>query len=179
MTNDDEHFFRCFSAICYSSVENSLFSSVPHFLKWLFDSLESNFLSSLYILDISSLSDIGLVNSFFQSVDCHFSYWKCSLPYRSFAILWGPLFRFLILEDKPLVFCSGNFPLCPCVWGSFPLSLLLVSVYPVLCGGPWSTWTRDLFEEKEMDRFAFFYMLTSSGTSIICWKCCLFSTGWF
>jgi hypothetical protein len=30
MTKDVEHFFRCFSAIQYSSVENSLFSSVPH-----------------------------------------------------------------------------------------------------------------------------------------------------
>jgi hypothetical protein len=32
MIKDVEHFFRCFSAIRYSSVENSLFSSVPHFL---------------------------------------------------------------------------------------------------------------------------------------------------
>ena len=31
MTKDVEHFFRCFSTIRYSSVENSLFSSVPHF----------------------------------------------------------------------------------------------------------------------------------------------------
>jgi hypothetical protein len=31
MTKDIEHFFRCFSAIRYSSVKNSLFSSVPHF----------------------------------------------------------------------------------------------------------------------------------------------------
>jgi hypothetical protein len=31
MIKDIEHFFRCFSAILYSSVENSLFSSVPHF----------------------------------------------------------------------------------------------------------------------------------------------------
>jgi hypothetical protein len=31
MIKDVEHFFRCFSAIRYSSVENSLFSSVPHF----------------------------------------------------------------------------------------------------------------------------------------------------
>jgi hypothetical protein len=36
-----EHFFRCFSAIRYSSVENSLFSSVPNFLIGLFDFLES------------------------------------------------------------------------------------------------------------------------------------------
>jgi hypothetical protein len=31
MTKDVEQFFRCFSAIWYSSVENSLFSSLPHF----------------------------------------------------------------------------------------------------------------------------------------------------
>jgi hypothetical protein len=31
MTKDVEHFFRCFVAIQYSSVENSFFSSVPHF----------------------------------------------------------------------------------------------------------------------------------------------------
>jgi hypothetical protein len=32
MIKDVEHLFRCFSAIRYSSVENSLFSSVPHLL---------------------------------------------------------------------------------------------------------------------------------------------------
>jgi hypothetical protein len=31
MIKDVEHFFKCFSAIRYSSVDNSLFSSVPHF----------------------------------------------------------------------------------------------------------------------------------------------------
>ena len=38
--------------------------AVPHFLIVLFGSLESNFLSSLYILDISPLLDIGLVKIF-------------------------------------------------------------------------------------------------------------------
>jgi hypothetical protein len=64
MIKDVEHFFRCFSAILYSSVENSLFSSAPPFLIGLFDFLESNFLSCLYILDIRPLSDLGLVKSF-------------------------------------------------------------------------------------------------------------------
>jgi hypothetical protein len=59
MIKDAEHFFRCFSAIRYSSGENSLFSSEPHFLMGLFDFLEPTFLSSLYILDISPLSDLG------------------------------------------------------------------------------------------------------------------------
>jgi hypothetical protein len=53
MINDVEHCFRCFSAIWYSSFENSLFSSVPHFLMGLFEFLEFSFLNSLYILDIS------------------------------------------------------------------------------------------------------------------------------
>jgi hypothetical protein len=53
------YFFRCFSAIRYSSGENSFFSSEPHFLMGLFDFLKSTFLSSLYMLDISLLSDLG------------------------------------------------------------------------------------------------------------------------
>ena len=38
----------------------------------LFVSLEFNFSSSLYILDISTLLDVGLVKIFSQSVGCHF-----------------------------------------------------------------------------------------------------------
>jgi hypothetical protein len=37
MIKDVEQFFRCFSAIWYSSGEKSLFSSEPHFLMGLFD----------------------------------------------------------------------------------------------------------------------------------------------
>ena len=36
MTKDVEHFFRCFSANQYFSVENSLFSSVPHFYLFIY-----------------------------------------------------------------------------------------------------------------------------------------------
>ena len=37
----------------------------------------------------------------------------------------------------------------------------------------------NLNKEIRMDWFAFFYMLTASWPSTICWKCCPFSTGWF
>jgi hypothetical protein len=56
MIKDVEHFFRCYSAIQYSSLQNSLFSSVPlPPLIGLFGFLEFNYFSSLYILDISPI----------------------------------------------------------------------------------------------------------------------------
>jgi hypothetical protein len=57
MTKDTEHFFKCFLAIQDISVDNSLFSSIFHLKIGLFGLLVSNFLSSLYILDISPLSE--------------------------------------------------------------------------------------------------------------------------
>ena len=67
---DFEHFFRCFSAILDTSVINSQFSSIPQFLIGLFVCFLASFLSSLYILDISPLSEVGLVKIFSQSVGC-------------------------------------------------------------------------------------------------------------
>ena len=93
MIKDVEHFFRCFSAIWYSSVENSLFSSVPHILIGLLVSLESNFLSSLYILNISPLSDVELVKIFSQG----------SSP---LSLLLGLMSRSLI--DLDLSFVQGD-----------------------------------------------------------------------
>ena len=71
MTKDVEHFLKCFSANLDSSVESSLFRSVLHFLIELCDLLVSNFLSSLYILEIRPLSDVGLVKIFSHSVGWH------------------------------------------------------------------------------------------------------------
>ena len=138
-------------AIRVSSLENSLFNSVSHFLIGLFDFLNSNFLSSLYILDTSPLLDIELGKIFSKYVVCHFDALTVSFAYWSFSILWGSICWLFILEYKTLVFCSRNFPLCPGVWGSSPLSLLLISVYLVLCGSPWSTWTGALYKEIRMD----------------------------
>ena len=63
-----EHVLRYLLSIWNSSVENSLFASVHHFLIGLFRILASDFLSSLYVLEISPLSDVGLVNIFSHSV---------------------------------------------------------------------------------------------------------------
>jgi hypothetical protein len=58
MARDDKHFFMCFLAIRISSFEKVLFSSVAHFFIGLLIWGEFSFLSSLYILVISPLSDV-------------------------------------------------------------------------------------------------------------------------
>jgi len=49
-----------------------LYLALHPILIGLFGSLESKFSGSLYILDISSLSNVGLVKIFSQSFGCHF-----------------------------------------------------------------------------------------------------------
>ena len=71
MTEDVEHFLKCLSHFRVS-VESSLFRSVPCFLVGLFVLLMTNFMSSLYILEINSLSDMGLMEIFSHSVGSHF-----------------------------------------------------------------------------------------------------------
>ena len=68
MTKEVEQFFMCFPGIRYSSGKNSLFSSLPHLLIGLFGSLESKFMSALYILDISPVLNVGLAKIFSQFV---------------------------------------------------------------------------------------------------------------
>ena len=108
--------------------------SVPHFLIRLFGSLESNFLNSLYILVISTLQNVGLVKIFGQSVGSRFLLLTVSFAFQKLFNFIKSHFQLLILEPEPSVFCSGNFPLCRCVRGSF-LTFLL-SVYLVSCEGP-------------------------------------------
>jgi hypothetical protein len=62
MARGCEHFFMCFLAICISSVEKLLLSSVVHFLIGSLILGEFSFLSSLYILVISPLSDDRMEN---------------------------------------------------------------------------------------------------------------------
>jgi len=84
MTKDIEHFFRCFSAIRHSSAVNSFFSS-EQFLIGLFVSVQSNFLSSLYVLYVSPLSVVQLVKIFSQSVGCRFVLTTVSFGLQKFC----------------------------------------------------------------------------------------------
>jgi hypothetical protein len=79
-----------------------------------------NFLSSLHILDISPLSDVGWMKTLSQSIGCHFVILTLSFAYRSFSVSWGPIYQLSILECEPLVFCSGSCLLCQCLQGLVP-----------------------------------------------------------
>jgi hypothetical protein len=68
MGKDSEHFFMCFLTIWTSSFEKVLFSSAAHFFIGSLVLGEFSFLSSLYILVISPLSDVQLVMIFSHSV---------------------------------------------------------------------------------------------------------------
>jgi hypothetical protein len=58
MARDGEHFFVCILAIWISSFAKFLFSSFAHFFIVLLIWGEFSFLSFLYMLDISPLSDV-------------------------------------------------------------------------------------------------------------------------
>jgi hypothetical protein len=58
MTKDVEHFFKCVSTFQHL-LRPVCLTRYPIFIGFL-GSLESNFLSSLFVLDISHLLDIGL-----------------------------------------------------------------------------------------------------------------------
>lgn len=141
-----EIFFKWFSAIWESSVENFWFICTPFWRRRLFG-LWCVATWVLCIFWVSALCRVGVGwKSFLNLWAAVLSYWQYSLPCRSSSVSWGLIYELLIVMPELFVLCSESCLLCNWTQVYFVLCLLSDILYLVVCCDLWSTLTWIFFQ---------------------------------